>query len=232
MASTILICGKTSSGKTTAIRTLNPDETVIISVINRTLPFKHANKYVKNKNYFLIPTYDKIISCIEWANKKKEVKNIVITDATYIIRQEYFSRASESGYKRFTDFAVHMQQILLAIQKCRADIKVFMEYHVEGVKNADDVVEYKPSTVGKLLDDQYNICENVDIILFAEPQYEDKQIVYGFYTNRTLNRLNSEIPAKSPAGMFEDIFIPNDLASVSQKIDEYYGTDETTEEGS
>ena len=67
-----------------------------------------------------------------------------------------------------------------------------------------------------------SILENVDIVLFSNPQYDDKKINYGFVTNRTIDRSGAEIPAKSPLGMFEEEFIPNDLAFVAKKIDEYY----------
>ena len=224
MAKTILICGKMGTGKTTSIRTLDPKETVILRVINRTLPFKFNGLYGKDqKNLFTTPTYEEVLKGIQWANKQEHVKNIVITDGTYIIRQEYFKKANQTGYTKFTEMAMHMQQILKAIQDCRDDIKVFLEYHVDAILNESGVAEYKASTVGKLLDEKYNIFENVDIILFASPQYEDKIINYGFITNRSLDRNGAEIPAKSPLGMFDEIFIPNDLALVSQKIDEYYG---------
>jgi len=223
MAKTILIIGKTGTGKTTSIRTLDPKETVILRVINRTLPFKYAGSYSKeNKNMFLTPTYEDIIKALNWCKEQKHIKNVVITDGTYIIRQEYFKKANEKGYDKYTAFAMHMQQVLKAIQDMRDDMKVFMEYHVESTVTDTGATEYKPSTVGKLLDAQYNILENVDIVLFASPQYEDKNITYGFITNRTLDRMGAEIPAKTPTGMFEDMFIPNDLKLVSDKIDAYY----------
>lgn len=224
MAKTILICGKTGTGKTSAVRTLDPKETVILKVINRTLPFKYNGLYGKEqKNLYSTPTYDAVLKGLEWANKQPHVKNVVITDGTYIIRQEFFKKANIKGYDKFTEFAMHMQQILKAIQDLRDDIKVFMEYHVDSQVTDSGITEYKPATVGKLLDSQYNILENVDIVLFASPMYEDKSITYGFYTNRTLDRNGAEIPAKSPMGMFDEEFIPNDLAVVAKKIDEYYG---------
>ena len=224
MAKTVLICGKTGTGKTSSIRTLDPNETIILRVIKRTLPFKFVGSYGKEqKNLFDTPTYEDVLKGIAWANKQSNIKNIIITDGTYIIRQEYFKLAAQKGYDKYTGFAMHMQQILKAIQECRDDIKVFMEYHVESNVTDSGATEYKPSTVGKLLDSQYNILENVDIVLFANPQYEDKEIKYGFYTNRTLDKNGAEIPAKSPMGMFDDLFIPNDLKLVSDKIDEFYG---------
>lgn len=223
MAKTILICGRTGTGKTTSIRTLDPKETIILRVINRILPFKYVGMYGKEqKNLFSTPSYEYVLKVLAWANTQPHIKNIVITDGTYIIRQEYFKKVNEKGYDKFTAFASHMQQILKAIQSCRDDMKVFMEYHVESVMTESGAVEYKPSTVGRLLDNQYNILENVDIVLFANPRYEGKDIQYGFITNRCLDRNGAEIPAKSPMGMFDEPFIDNDLALVAKKIDEYY----------
>lgn len=224
MATTILICGKTGTGKTSSIRNLDPKETVIFRVINRTLPFKYKGLYGKEeKNLYLTPTYEDVLKALAWANKQAHIKNIVITDATYIIRQEYFAKADQKGYDKYVLFAMHMQQILSAIQNLREDLKVFMEYHVESTVTDTGATEYKPSTVGKLLDNQYNILENIDIVLFTNPEYEDKKVNYRFVTNRTIDRNGSEIPAKTPAGMFEDLYIPNDLSIVTKAIDEYYG---------
>lgn len=196
---------------------------MILRVINRTLPFKYAGLYSKErKNLYLTPSYEDVIKGLNWCNKQPEVKNIVITDGTYIIRQEYFDKALQKGYEKYTGFALHMQQILKTIQNLRDDLKVFLEYHVENTVTDSGVTEYKPSTVGKLLDAQYNILENVDIVLFASPVYEDREVHYGFYTNRTLDRNGAEIPAKSPVGMFDELYVPNDLKAVSDAIDAYY----------
>ena len=221
MATTILIAGKTGTGKTTAIRTLDPKETIILKVINRKLPFKYKDQYIDGKNMFHTPTYDKVVEWIDKVDKKgTQFKNLVITDGTYIMRQEFIKRAKENNYNKFTDMAQHLQSILVRIQEARDDLKVFLEFHVEPDESG---AAYKASTVGKLIDEKYNVFENVDIILFTSPQYEDKESVYGFYTNHTIDRAGLEVPAKSPMGMFDDLFVPNDLALVSKKIDEYYG---------
>lgn len=221
MAKTILICGKTGTGKTSSIRTLDPKETIILRVIKRTLPFKYVGLYEEGKNLLYTPSYEDVLKYIDLVDKQgQRFKNLVITDGTYIMRQEFFKRTKEVGYGKFSDMGVHMQQILRRIQEARDDLKVFMEFHAE----LDDVSSsYKAATIGKLVDEKYNVFENIDIILFASPIYEDKKSQYGFYTNHTLDRAGIEVPAKSPLGMFDELFIPNDLAFVSKKIDEYYG---------
>jgi hypothetical protein len=61
------------------------------------------------------------------------------------------------------------------------------------------------------------------MVLYAHIKYDDKgRPTYGFYTHRFMEG-NIEIPAKSPADMFEDDFIPNDLSIVVKAMEEYYG---------
>ena len=52
----------------------------------------------ENKNYFALKDYSEIISYMESASKNlKNIHNIVIEDATYIMRTEFFNRVSEVG---------------------------------------------------------------------------------------------------------------------------------------
>lgn len=94
--------------------------------------------------------------------------------------------------------------------------------HCEDVVSDNTIVGYKPSTVGKLIDSSYNPVEVVPMLLFSAVKFdENKQPIYGFYTHKVLDG-NIDIPAKSPAGMFEEDFIPNDLGIVVAAMNEYY----------
>ena len=60
------------------------------------------------------------------------------------------------------------------------------------------------------------------MVLYSTVKFTDKgEAEYGFYTHRSMQG-TVEIPAKSPEGMFEEDFIPNDLGLVVRKINEYY----------
>ena len=60
------------------------------------------------------------------------------------------------------------------------------------------------------------------MVLYSAIKYNDKgNATYGFYTHRCMEG-TVEIPAKSPDGMFEEDFIPNDLAIVTKAMQEYY----------
>ena len=97
-----------------------------------------------------------------------------------------------------------------------------MLMHVETVESDGGIIGYKSSSVGKLLDKMYRPEESVTITLFAKPKFNDKGIPsYGFYTHKM--RVDGiEIPAKTPDGMFDKDFIPNDLGLVIKAMNEYY----------
>lgn len=117
---------------------------------------------------------------------------------------------------------MHFQQIISTIEKMREDINVFLILHSEDVQSDKTTVGYKVSTIGQLLDSQYNPVEVVPMVLYSAIKYDDKgNAKYGFYTHRFMDGM-IEIPAKSPADMFEEDFIPNDLGIVVNAMKEYY----------
>lgn len=94
--------------------------------------------------------------------------------------------------------------------------------HSEAETSDNVITGYKVSTIGKLLDSQYNIVEVVPMVLYSDIKYDEKgNATYGFYTHRTKEG-SIEIPAKTPAEMFSEDFIPNDLAIVVKAMEEYY----------
>ena len=123
---------------------------------------------------------------------------------------------------KYTDMAAHFQSIVSTAENMRDDLNIFLIMHCEEVISDNVIVGYKPSTVGKLIDNSYNPIEVVPMLLFSTVKYdENKKPIYGFYTHRCMEG-NAEIPAKSPDGMFEEDFISNDLGKVVNAMNEYY----------
>ena len=226
MANIIMLLGKSGTGKSTSIKGLDPKETVVINVLGKRLPFKGSNSLYnkENKNLFQRDTYTDIISLIQnISDKAANVKNIILDDFIYVMRKEYFSRAKETGYGKYTELAQHFQQIISTCEKLRDDLTVFMILHSEDVQSDKVTTGYKVSTVGNLVDNCYNPLEVVPMVLYSSVKYDDKgNIEYGFYTHRCKEGV-VEIPAKTPDEMFDEDFIPNDLGYVVKKMNEYYG---------
>ena len=225
MANNVIILGKSGAGKSTSIRDLDPKETVVINTLNKRLPFKGSNSmYSKeNKNLLHVDNYGTLINYLKAiSDQMPHIKNIVLDDVIYIMRKEYFSRAKESGYGKYTELASHFQQIISTCEGLRQDLNVFFILHSEDVISDNSITGYKVSTIGKLLDTQYNPVEVVPMVLYSAIKYDEKgNPEYGFYTH-AIKEGQVEIPAKSPDGMFENNFIPNSLGTVVKAMNEYY----------
>ena len=226
MANAVILLGKSGTGKSSSIKGLNPKETVVLNVLGKKLPFKGSSKLYnqESKNLFRVDDYTQVINMLQGIDKNAPyVHNIIIDDAIYIMRKEYFKRAKETGYGKYTELAMHFQQIISTIESMREDINVFLILHSEDVQSDKTTIGYKVSTIGQLIDNQYNPVEVVPMVLYSSIKYDDKgAATYGFYTHRFMDGM-VEIPAKSPTDMFTEDFIPNDLGVVVKAMKEYYG---------
>lgn len=225
MGNISIILGKSGSGKSTSIKTLDPNESIVINVLKKRLPFKGSSSIFNEEKHNLIgiDSYDELIQFIQYVDSQlNNVKTIVIDDCIYTMRKEFFRRAKEVGYTKFTELAQHFQQIISTCENARDDLNVFMLLHSEDVYNDKVLAGYKVATVGTMIDNQYNPVEVVPIVLYAEIRYDNNgKPTYGFYTH-SIKMGQTQIPAKSPDGMFEDDYIPNDLGMVVKAIKEYY----------
>lgn len=225
MANICMILGKSGTGKSSSIKGLDPKDTVVINILGKRLPFKKSSALYnsENNNMFQLEKHSDVIDLLTAINTDAaHVKNVIIDDMVYVMRKEYFKRAKETGYGKYTELAQHFQQIISSCEVMRDDLNIFMILHSEDVQNDKTIVGYKVSTIGQLVDSQYNPVEVVPMVLYSSVRYDDKgNAQYGFYTHRCKEGM-IEIPAKTPADMFEDDFIPNDLGIVVKAMQEYY----------
>ena len=224
MANIVIVLGATGTGKSTSIKGLDPKETVVFNTLKKRLPFKGSGSLYNenNKNLFELTTYTDVVNFLQGiSTNAPQVKNVVLDDSIYVMRKEFFNRAKENGFNKFTDLAIHYQSIIKTCEDMREDMNVFLILHSEPIMSDNAIVGYKVSTVGKLLDQQYNPIEVVPMVLFSAIQFKDGKAQYGFYTHATMEK-GAQIPAKSPDGMFEEDFIPNDLGAVVKAMEDYY----------
>ena len=199
----VLILGESGSGKSTSLRTFEPDEVGIFNVASKPLPFR------KKLNVFNGARYQHILDSL----KKGNFKRYVIDDSQYLMSFELFDRVQERGYEKFTEMAVAFRNLLqFIITNTSHDCIVYLLHHVDQDSNTGKV---KAKTVGKMLDDKLTIEGLFSVVLLARA---DGQGGYSFDT-----QTNGMNPCKSPMEMFEQREIDNDLKLVDIKIREYWG---------
>jgi len=223
----IAIVGFSGEGKSTSygqvpeigIKGLNPKETVVINVAGKDLPFRGWKKLYSGDigeggNYIQTSDSDTISKAIKYISEKRpDIKNIVIDDAQYTMSFEFMKRAKESGYGKFADIGVNVGKIVEASRTARQDLKTYFLWHPE----RDGSGNLKMKTVGKMVDDYLTLEGLFTVILYTKvDKGADNKMKYQFVTNN-----DGQVPAKSPLGMFADLYIPNDLGFVTDHIDKY-----------
>jgi hypothetical protein len=215
------IVGSTGTGKSTAIKFLDPKETYIINVAKKELPFKGSEKLynTENKNYKEVDDAGEITRLLRTiSDKAPHIKNIVIEDSNYIMGFTMVEKATETGFMKFSLMAKDMVDLFRESRRLRDDITVFYLTHPETIEDGGEIIGYKIKTAGKLIDNQVLLEGLLTMCLYTFiEEKKDGSAEYNFLTNRF-----RRFPAKSPDGMFDEIKIPNNLQLVVDKINEYY----------
>ena len=198
----VLILGYSGSGKTRSIKLMNPETTGVFLVEKPRLPFREPFKVVKNAGYPQIMT----------ALKNPTMKSYVIDDSQYLLVNEFFDKANEKGYEKFTQIALNFRNLIHWVNVgCPDDVIVYFLHHIQ----TDDLTgRVKAKTIGKMLDEKLTVEGCFDVVMMTEHNQDG----WWFRTHTGGND-----PVKTPEDMFQDDLIPNDLAMVDKAIREYYG---------
>lgn len=226
MAELVAIVGESGSGKTTSIRNLNPEEVFIISTTGKRPGIKGAKKkyldfkITKDKdligNFYTTSDVDQILKIIQLVSSKMlNITTLIIDDFQYLQAFEAMARADEKGYGKFTDMAKHAYEALKACMNMREDLVVCILTHSENT--GDNINPYlKIKTQGKMLDQVITLEGLFTYVLFTKVLNDGNEIGYKFITNS-----DGTCTAKTPMGLFDELYIDNDLNYVINKIKEY-----------
>lgn len=216
-----LIIGESGTGKSTSLRNLDPKETFIINVLGKPLPFRGSqSRYTaftnesRTGNLYKSDDAAQIVKVITFISSNRlEIKTLVIDDFTYIMANEFMARSREKGWDKFNDFAYNSWAIFYEIiNNVRDDLTCFVLCHSD--TKSDGLIKTK--TIGKLTDNMVNI-EGMFTCVFHSVFVNSE---YKFMTNRDETHI-----AKTPLGMFDELYIDNDLALIQKKMTEYLAQD-------
>lgn len=236
MANSVLVLTKSGFGKSTSygnipelgIEGLNPKETLLINVKGKPLPFRGWRKHYSpitddkapyNDNYLESTNHAEIIKTMNWFNiNRLDVHNVVLDDAQYLMAEEFMANALKAGYDKFNKLGKNMYDVLNAGIKLRKNINFFVLAHEEEAANG-----YKMKTIGKMLDEKVTLEGLFTILLYGRSTFDatTKTVKKEFVTNE-----DGTYPAKTPVGMFKELYIPNDLGIVARTMNEYYNGEE------
>lgn len=234
MSYTIGVCGSPTSGKTTALRNLKPEETFVITPFKENMPFpgyKKVSKDWKEGNIVKMTNITELPKAIQFVNTNRpEIKNICVEDmshffSAYILDENFRKQANDRGktWSRWADFGAHVYQSLFGLSAyLRDDVYLIHHYHTEVVITAHGE-SVKIKTPGNMLEKEVNIESYYEVMLYTDvlpidnndPKPTSER--YRYVTNN-----DGFYPAKSPLGLFDEMYIPNDMSQVIKRIEEFH----------
>ena len=196
-----MVLGASGSGKSTSLRNFKADEIGIFNVASKPLPFRGNLKKIDKASYSLIT---KVL-------KENKLKCYAIDDSQFLMVFDEFNRAKETGYGKFTDFALNFYNLVqTVINDTSADTIVYFLHHTE----LDDFGHLKAKTVGKMIDSKLTLEGMFSIVLLCGTDGKE----HWFETQS-----DGANTAKTPLDMFATNRIDNDLKMVDDTIREYWG---------
>ncbi len=218
MSISTIIMGLSGHGKTTSIRNLDPDKTIIIQSIKKELPFpsknwKPWNSETKSGSIAVTDKPSNICAAIERAQSNgKEI--VIVDDYQYVMANEFMRRSREKGYDKFTEIGRGAWDVMNAAMNGPDGLRVYIMTHVQTDEYGQGG---KVKTIGKMLDEKI-VLEGMVTTVLRSCKMDDG------YFFRTQSDGTDNV--KSPMGMFESDLIDNDLAVVDAKMCEYFGIGE------
>lgn len=213
----VAIIGESGSGKTYSIKNLDPAKVGVLLCEKNRLPFRKPFSTYKVRNMSKTENgkqktvrQSEVIQNI-LRHPKDPKKIYIIDDSQYIMANEFFDRAGEQGYQKFTDIGCNFRDLVhLVNNELQDDVIVYFLHHPETDQATG---RQKAKTIGRMLDEKLTLEGCFDIVLFARTDGHE----HWFQTQS-----DGTNTAKSPEDMFPER-IPNDLAMVDATIREYYG---------
>ena len=216
MAKPILVLGKSGTGKSTSLRNLPSDQTLIITPNAKELPWRgSASQYIEGKNVIRTADMNQVATYIEQAAQGSTFKFVVVEDTTHyqnkrMMQNDFIASKDYGKWNRFgADF---YKMVAEKMETYRDDLWVIFIGHTD--HKDDGTVGLRTS--GKLLDNTIDIPSYFTTILHAVVLKSDGKLEYKFQTKN-----DGYLLAKSPLGMFDDMYVDNDMSQIINVIAQY-----------
>lgn len=215
MSKCIAIIGESGSGKTTAMRTLDPATTFYIDCDKKGLSWKgwKAQYNVASKNYWVTDQPSMVMALLRKINEQdnlKHIQTVVIDTINGVMVAEEMRRAKEAGFGKWTDLAQYVWEIFDYCLTMREDLTVIILAH--SITDTDDngIVFTHIRTNGRKLE-KIVLESKLTTVLLA--MCKDGKYIFQVKNDRST--------VKAPLGAFETDEIPNDITIVLKALEEY-----------
>lgn len=215
MAKALCVMGESGSGKTTAMRNLDPATTFYVDCDKKGLSWKGWRKDFneENKNYFCTDFPEQALNFLVMANEResaKHIKTIVFDTINGLMVADEMRRMREKGYDKWQDLAASIYSLIDYALTVREDLTPIFIAHTQTDHDDNGFMFTRIKTSGRKLD-KITVESKFSTVLWAK-RMDDRYVFDTQSENST---------AKAPLGAFEDRYIDNDITQVLKALEDF-----------
>ena len=219
MGKVIGVMGESGSGKTTAMRNLDPATTFYFDCDKKGLNWKGwRDMYnTERKNYVSTDSFSIVKKYLERINKPEEpfknIKTVVIDTLNgLMVAEEMRILAMQGGDKRsaWTDLATNGWDIINRALEMRDDLTIIMLCHSETISDDNGIVRTRIKTNGRKLE-KLVLESKMTTVLWAVRQENKYRFILSADGTTT----------KVPMGAFEVDNVENDIVPVLKALEDF-----------
>ena len=213
MSRLICVMGESGSGKTTAMRTLDPKSTYYIDVDGKGLVWKGWKEQysAERKNYASCRDIPRIAATIRGiSDKAPHIKTVVVDTLNTAMVDKEVKSMSEKGYDKWVDLAQYVWNLIIDSGTLRDDLTIIYVMHAETVRDEMGTVWTHVRTNGRKLEKL--VLESLFNVVLLSKRSDDGKYVFETASNHST--------AKAPMGALNQE-VDNDMAKVLEALEGY-----------
>jgi len=210
----MLVIGPSGSGKSSSLRNLPPEKTVVLNTERRPLPFRKFMKF-NNININKYKTLKEKLKSLK-GEKGEKFDYVVIDSMTSLL--EIINKYAETVYSGYNIWSEYNSMVYDILQELK---ELPQQVIATGIP---EYLELEPGenkaflkTKGK--EWRYSLEKEFSIVLHTHLVDDDEGNITAFQFDTKPSKFTS---AKTPDGMIEDRYIDNDILEVDKAKNEYY----------
>lgn len=239
MDNLMLVCGKSATGKSMALRNIKDQEGVIYcnTESGKKLPFK--SKFKK----MVITDPMQVFQVFDQAEQMPEVHTIIIDSLTYLMDmyESVYVLTSANTMKAWGDYAQFFRTMMQQYVAKSTKNVIFTAHTMDVMNEAEMAMETLVKVKGALMNNGVeswfsNIisCKKMPVMklenygsdfLTINEEEEMLGFKYVFQTRLTKESVNERIRAPLQFWSIKETYIDNDLQFVIERLNEYYKED-------
>jgi adenylate kinase family enzyme len=218
MAKVIGVMGESGSGKTTAMRNLDPKKTFYIDSDKKGLNWKGWKKQynVSNKNYWCSDSFSVVTGLLDKINIEDQFKNIryVVIDTLngMMVAEEMKILAMQSGDKRsaWSDLAQNGWALINKALELRDNLTIIILCHSETISDDNGIIRTRIKTNGRKLEKLVLESKMTTVVWAVRQDGKYKFILSADGST-----------CKIPLGSFDTDECDNDITLVIKALEDY-----------